>query len=835
MPDTSIEPAGLSPPDQGPTFGFKSRERLEDRATRKPMPLWDRVKILALLGFLFLFFVLASTGDNPILPFGEAVDQQLSDKWWLLALAVLEVVRQIHYLISERSAGWHRFWTQKVFGAMERRTGRMNDWTRYRLGRALRFAVFLAILSMVLGALLDTSPIQGLVQLPNALWDALPLILQLLFAVVFIVIQFVALFWFLSRGGMEVYFPDDIKTRFSDVWGQDNVLEKIKENIVFLEDPESIERKGGYVPGGILLWGPPGTGKTLMAEAVAGETGKPYIFVDPGAFTNMFMGVGILKVKSLFRKLRRLSVRYGGVIVFFDEADSLGSRGALTQGGPFGGGGQMTGPWAASNGCNGLSYIDPQVASMTLRTWLDASSGPDPDRRLVNRFMMGMGGGGTGTLQALLAEMSGLKKPKGLMNRVVRRALGMKPKPPPKYRMLIMMATNMPQALDEALLRPGRIDRIYKVGYPSKPGRVRTYEGYLAKVSHQLTAADVDKLATITPYATGATIKDMVNEALINAIRDGRDSITWNDVVKAKQLKDLGPPEDVEYIERERHAVAVHEACHAVAAYRVRAHMTIDIATIEKGGTYLGMVASIPPEDQFTRWRSEYEADIMVALASLVGERMFFDGDNSTGVSGDLESATQIATLMEGYWGMGSTVASHGVTQKVGIGGGGKPGKDDGKDKKDLLESSLGSRIEDLLGELMERTERMLRENRRAVLAVAHALETHKTVTGEDIRAIIEGRPGTLIDGTPYSTPEFDRLAEDYHTRVVAAHKGHTKVDVPLPLLNGRHRVLQPQGDVLVEVELSEAELAGRAFRRPPPPPEDHSNGETPSNGDSPE
>jgi ATP-dependent Zn protease len=325
----------------------------------------------------------------------------------------------------------------------------------------------------------------------------------------------------------------------------------------------------------------------------------------------------------------------------------------------------------------------------------------------------------------------------------------------------------------------------------------------------------------------------MVNEALINAIRAGRDSITWNDVVKAKQLKDLGPPEDVEYIERERHAVAVHEACHAVAAYRVRAHMTIDIATIEKGGTYLGMVASIPPEDQFTRWRSEYEADIMVALASLVGERMFFEGDNSSGVSGDLESATQIATLMEGYWGMGSTVASHGVTQKVGIGGGGKPGKDDGKEKKDLLESSLGSRIEDLLGELMERTERLLRENRRAVLAVAHALETHKTVTGEDIKAIIEGRPGTLIDGTPYGTPEFDRLAEDYHNRVLHAHQRHSKVDIPLPLLNGRHRVVQPQGDVLVEVELSEEELAGRAFRRPPTPPEDHPNGESrPTNGD---
>ena len=101
--------------------------------------------------------------------------------------------------------------------------------------------------------------------------------------------------------------------------------------MVFLDRPEAIEEKGGYVPGGILLWGPPGTGKTLMAEAVAGETGKPYVFVDPGAFIQMFMGVGILKVKGLFRKLRKLALRYGGVIVFFDEADSLGNRGVARQ------------------------------------------------------------------------------------------------------------------------------------------------------------------------------------------------------------------------------------------------------------------------------------------------------------------------------------------------------------------------------------------------------------------------------------------------------------------------------------------------------------------------
>jgi cell division protease FtsH len=762
---------------------FKSRQRDEDRLTRKPLPWWDRAKILVLLLGVFAILVWNTLGKFAgLITLRDAVNQTFRDDWWLLALAGLEVIRQSHYLLSERSARYYAFVTKRMVGGFEKRTSKMDDWNRFRLGRLVKLLFFLLIVDLVLARTLSLSPSLALFEAPALLVRGLPFLFQLGFGFLFIMVQFVGLFWFLSRGGVDTYMPDDIKTRFSDVWGQDNVLAKVKENMLFLDDPESIEDKGGYVPGGILLWGPPGTGKTLMAESVAGETGKPFVFVDPGAFINMFFGIGILKVKGLFRKLRKLAVRYGGVIVFFDEADSLGNRGAMTAGGPWGGGMMTSDPWASNPRCNGLSYMSLDTATMLLRSAMSSGDGDGPRRGVRDRIiagMGGMGGGGMGTLQALLTELSGLKKPRGFVNRVVRRILGMRPKPPPKYRILVMMATNMPQALDEALLRPGRIDRIYKVGYPSKAGRVKTYEGYLAKVSNNLTADEVDRLATITPYATGASIKDLVNEALINAIRDGRDSIQWKDIIKAKQLKDLGPPEDVEYIERERHAVALHEACHAVAAYKVRRHLTIDIATIEKGGTYLGMVASIPPEDQFTRWRSEYEADIMVGLASLAGERQYFDGDSSSGVSGDLEAVTRIATLMEGYWGMGSTVTSHGVTHEVGIGGGGKPGIGD-KDK-DLLASTLGVRIEEKLNSLLGRTETLLEENRHAVLAVAHALETNKTVTGEDIEAVIEGRRGPIIDGRPYADPEFMARVESYNAEAVLAHKGHATVNLPLP------------------------------------------------------
>jgi cell division protease FtsH len=765
---------------------FTSRPRDDERSTRKPLALWDRVKFLLLLTALYWFFVWGAMADNPLLPFVDAVYDEAQAKWWLFLLGGIELLRQTHYLISEHWAAYHRFWTQKVFGGFNRRSDRMNDWTRYRLARTAKLVVFLVILAIVLGTIFDTSPVLAFFELPRRLVDALPFVFQLAFAAFFVIFQFAAIFWFLSRGGVDVYYPDDIKTRFDDVWGQDNVLARVQENMVFLEAPEQIEQKGGYVPGGILLWGPPGTGKTLMAEAVAGETGKPYVFVDPGAFINMFMGVGILKVKSLFRKLRRLALRYGGVIVFFDEADSLGNRGQLNPG-PLGGPMARPSAFGLDTSCHGMSYLSEESASLIFRSSL--SSTPEASRSRRERFMMGMGagggGGGMGTLQALLTELSGLKKPRGFLNRYARRALGLRPKPPPKYRILVMMATNMPEALDEALLRPGRIDRIYKVGYPSKAGRIRTYEGYFAKVNHALDASDIDKLATITPYATGATIKDLVNEALIAAIRSGRDVITWPDVIKAKQLKDLGPPEDVEYIERERHATALHEACHAVIAYRVRHHLVIDIATIEKGGTYLGMVSSIKPDDLFTQWRSEYEADVMVSLASLAGEKMFFAGDSSSGVSSDLEGATQIATFMEGYWGMGSTVTSHGVTHRVGIAGGGRPGVGDEKEK-DLLKSGLGQRIEETLESLMQRTEALLAENRVEVLAVTHALETNKTLTGDDIKAVVDGTPGPLVDGTEYHTPEFAEQANEYHERVVVAHQQHSSVDIPLPTLNGQ-------------------------------------------------
>jgi cell division protease FtsH len=755
------------------------------RRTRKPMALWDRLKFIVILVLLWFIVVWYQMETIPILGFVDASRQELqvrsgSGRWLVLLLAI-EVIRQLSYLIAEHVPWYYRL-TGGAAGRGDQVTSRISDYTKFRMSRLAKWILVIAIVAIILGMAYQTTPLLGLAKAPETVAHYLPSILYVLAIVSLGILQFAGIFWFMSRGGVDVYYPGDVTTRFSDIWGQDHVLERVKENMLYLEDPESIEDHGGYVPGGVLLWGPPGTGKTLMAEAVAGETGRPYVFVDPGAFINMFFGVGILKVKSLFRRLRKLSVRYGGVIVFFDEADSLGSRGG-TVGGQGGPGGQSgaSGPGALGllDACHGFSYLTEDTRSALYARALEAAPAPPKPGRFRQMIPTGLGGnmGGMGTLQALLTELSGLKKPRGFFNRVVRRTFGLKPKPPPKYRILVMMATNMPSALDPALLRPGRIDRMYRVGYPSKEGRKRTYEGYFAKVRNDITAEEIDHLATITPYATGATMKDLVNEALIVALRDGRTAITWSDVTRAKLAKSVGPSEGVEYIERERHAVALHEACHAIVSHLVQKRNVIDTATIQKGADYLGFVKPIPIEEQFTSWRSEYESDIMVSLASLVGERMFFNGDNSSGVSGDLRNATTIALAMEGLWGMGGQYGSYAATRAP---------QDahpvaDGNDRN-VLETALGHRAESHLATLAERTGTLLSEHRPSVLAVAHALEFHKTISGQDVVAIINGEEGPVVDGRPYHQPSFAAELEAYHERAVSAHSGDRSLPLPVPV-----------------------------------------------------
>ncbi|HEX6400827.1 MAG TPA: AAA family ATPase, partial [Actinomycetota bacterium] len=349
--------------DRRPHVDRPSRPKESERPTRRPQILWDRIRIALFLVVAFLLIVWVRDA-NDAGTFRESFRESVVRYWWLLALLAIEIVRQFIYFVQEESEkAYQRSKARR--SKLEARRERVDPFLRFRLARVAKWLLVLWILGSILEPIVEgadpaageLNPVTALARAPALLFQVLPMILQIVLIMFVAVGQFVAIFWFLSRGGVEVIMPDDIETRFSDVKGQDSVLDRVKENMVFLEDPESIERRGGYVPGGILLWGPPGTGKTLMAQAVAGETGKPFVSVEPSAFINMFIGVGVLKVRALYRKLRKLATRYGGVLVFFDEADSLGSRGGAVATGIE----RSVSPSTTGAACNGMAYLSPNA------------------------------------------------------------------------------------------------------------------------------------------------------------------------------------------------------------------------------------------------------------------------------------------------------------------------------------------------------------------------------------------------------------------------------------------------------------------------------------------
>ena len=216
-----------------------------------------------------------------------------------------------------------------------------------------------------------------------------------------------------------------------------------------------------------------------------------------------------------------------------------------------------------------------------------------------------------------------------------------------------------------------------------------------------------------------------------------------------------------------------------MAAFHLRKHMTIDLATIERRGDVGGFVSSIPPEDQFVQWKTEREIDVITFLASLAGERLFFDGDHSTGVGGDMRGATALTTQMLAYFAMGETIASRSVTL-AGLRGPvprRRPVRTGPCSTRSSARRSSASSRSCTTGRWRSSPSTV-----PDVLRVGHALETHKTITGEDVEAIIEGRQGPNIDGARYQDPRFLEELEVYHAACAAAHLQHGGVEGTIPV-----------------------------------------------------
>ena len=145
------------------------------------------------------------------------------------------------------------------------------------------------------------------------------------------VMQFVAIFWFLARGRTYVIYPREYDVTFDDVRGQPEIVESTKEALTLFQGFKKFRDAGGYPPHGVLFEGPPGTGKTLLGKAIAGSANVPFVYASGTSFNNMFMGIGNLRIMRLFKKARKLSRKYGGAVIFLDELDAVGgSRGAVS-------------------------------------------------------------------------------------------------------------------------------------------------------------------------------------------------------------------------------------------------------------------------------------------------------------------------------------------------------------------------------------------------------------------------------------------------------------------------------------------------------------------------
>jgi ATP-dependent Zn protease len=337
---------------------------------------------------------------------------------------------------------------------------------------------------------------------------------------------------------------------------------------------------------------------------------------------------------------------------------------------------------------------------------------------------MGMGGG-MGVINELLVQMDGFTVPRGVWRHVRRIVFRARPKVP-FYNILVIAATNRAATLDPALLRPGRFDRKIHVGLPDAEGREDICCYYLAKVRHE--PIDHAKLSRMTVGYSPAMLKNIVNEALLFALQDGRDALRWDDLWQAKLSEEIGLKQSVKYSAREKEMVAVHEAAHAVASYSLeRGELQIQVITIQKRESALGLVSTQEIEEMFLRTQKQLLARMQVSLAGLVAEEIWF-GQTTSGPSSDLVNATRNAAAYVGVYGMGKSLVSAAAAVSM---------MDADPIGAALADGERRKEIDAILGECRVRVRSLLLQKRHVVEGVRDALLEREELIGDEIEALM--------------------------------------------------------------------------------------------------
>ncbi len=319
------------------------------------------------------------------------------------------------------------------------------------------------------------------------------------------------------------------------------------------------------------------------------------------------------------------------------------------------------------------------------------------------------------TLNQLLVEMDGFEANDGI---------------------IILAATNRPDVLDPAILRPGRFDRQVTVGLPDVSGREKILKVH-ARKSPLGPDVDLKIIARGTPGFSGADLANLVNEAALTAARRGKTMVTSDDFETAKDRVMMGSErKSLMMSYEERRLTAYHEAGHALLAVLEPHSDPIHKATIIPRGRALGMVMRLPEGDRVSLTRAKAKADLVVAAGGRVAEEEFFGYERvTTGASGDIQMMTGMAEKMVKEWGLSDKVGMvrHSGAESMSYLG----GMTGGKAMSERTARLLDSEVKAFVDEGYARAQTLIRDNKDKMKMIAEALLEFETLTGAEIKDIV--------------------------------------------------------------------------------------------------
>ena len=335
----------------------------------------------------------------------------------------------------------------------------------------------------------------------------------------------------------------------------------------------------------------------------------------------------------------------------------------------------------------------------------------------------GLGGGNDEreqTLNQMLVEMDGFESNEGV---------------------ILIAATNRPDVLDPALLRPGRFDRQVVVPNPDVNGREKILRVHMRKVP---LASDVDPkvIARGTPGFSGADLANLVNEAALLAARIGKRVVAMAEFEHAKDKVMMGTERrSLVMSEAEKRMTAYHEGGHALCAMHEPECDPVHKATIIPRGRALGLVMSLPEGDRYSKSKSKLLAELTMAMGGRAAEEIIFGPDKvSNGAAGDIKMATDQARRMITEWGMSDKlgmIAYGDNSQEVFLG----HSVTQNKNVSEATAREIDGEIKDIIDRAYAKAKRLLTENVEELHRLARGLLEHETLSGDEIRTVLRGEP----------------------------------------------------------------------------------------------